>query len=1492
MKSSVCRVCVAVLVVSAGLLVNAWAANGNQGGGGGGYVTPTNSWVLSSSDLWQHNAAWSLGILPAYTQQVMIVNAGSKIVTLDAGTVASAPGSLTVLGLTLGNGSTLSLNDPGWATPLYISNSLRIGSGGALTVTNGAVSVSSGLVSDGALLLNAGSLTANGITVGNTGAGSWMVVSNGAQVSGTLYEGSSAGSDVNAVLINGMNSLWTANNANIGGNGNNNQLLINGGGQLHTMYGNLGWNGGINNTVTVSDPASAWINDYDLYVGESSAGNQLIVSNAAQVQANYGYVGAFANNNKALVTGNGSIWTNSGDLQIGGWNASGNEVTINSGAQVANNNAFVGYQASSTSNTVLVTGHNSYWNNSGDINVGYQGSGNQLTISNGALVGGHSGFIGFDSASSNNSVLVTGGQSVWNNSADLYVGNGAGNQLTLADGGQVWVGGTSYVGATAAGSNNFVTVTGAGSTWSNQQDLLVGEYGTGNQLTISTGGRVVNNNGAVGYGTGASNNTVVVFGADALWQNSGNLTVGNGGGGNQLIVAGGGRVVSSTAYVGSADSNSVQVAGANSVWSNSADLYVGEAGGGNQVLATAGASISVGGDLVVGHYGHDTVLRLDNAALAVGGASYIGSDFNAPSNSVVLNGAGASWNTGHAIYIGYNGSGNQLLITNGAQMLDTDAYLGCGWPSHGNSATLAGANSSWQNNGDLSVGSAGSDNQLVVAEGAVLGDHTGYLGRYPGSSNNFAWITGPQAQWLNSGNLEVGSYGAGNQLTIAGGAQVTSVDGYIGRYSGSSNNTVLVTGAGSQWNNSGALFVGHNGWGNTLTISNGGSVSAARLLVASNGVGVVVVDGGSLTATSAPSVIGDSGNGALTVRAGQVQFAAVTLANQAMGDLNISGGSVAINGPLMVGNGTWAYGTVELNGGQLLTTSGPTTLGNYGWSVMNVGGGLWQAQDVTVGANNSGALGVGSYLNISGGSTVMSGSLNVGYNSSGLGTVNITGGDTHVAGTLLVGHAALAGGTVALSGGSLTAGGETIAEAGSGWFTQDNANSSNLVGTLALATQTASLGRYTLNGGLLAAANETIGAAGQGWFLQNGGTNTIAQDLRLGSELGGQGVYVLSAGNLTAHNEYIGDVGVGQISQVGGTNTVSGTLTIGPASGGYGTYEMDGGKIIAGNINIQQHGSFTNLGGNVDCTVLNQGTYVHAGGEFNALLVNQGTFAMTADFAPAEGVINYTSMTIPTNLSLFANGAGFDNRGRLGLAGGTLTGSGLLTNSGDIFGYGVISNQVSNTGTIEASNGTLRLAGSVLNAVGGILTADPGAKLTVDGGLVANPGLILDLKGGTLDNGGHTLTNANLISGSGTFVGSIVNDATIAPGHSPGQLTLTGDLVLGTPSTLAMQLAGDSTNLYDRILVGGLLDFNGTLDVTLLDGFDPVAGDTFDLFNFGAESGAFSATNLPALDAGLAWDTSQLLSKGELSVSAIPEPASCAMLLLAFALFAQRRRRR
>jgi T5SS/PEP-CTERM-associated repeat protein len=56
--------------------------------------------------------------------------------------------------------------------------------------------------------------------------------------------------------------------------------------------------------------------------------------------------------------------------------------------------------------------------------------------------------------------------------------------------------------------------------------------------------------------------------------------------------------------------------------------------------------------------------------------------------------------------------------------------------------------------------------------------------------------------------------------------------GYIGASSASSNNSVLVTGTGSKWTNSGNLTIGAGGAaGNTLTITNGGQVQAGRVIV-------------------------------------------------------------------------------------------------------------------------------------------------------------------------------------------------------------------------------------------------------------------------------------------------------------------------------------------------------------------------------------------------------------------------------------------------------------------------------------------------------------------------------------------------------------------------------------------------------------------------------------------------------------------------------------
>ena len=68
------------------------------------------------------------------------------------------------------------------------------------------------------------------------------------------------------------------------------------------------------------------------------------------------------------------------------------------------------------------------------------------------------------------------------------------------------------------------------------------------------------------------------------------------------------------------------------------------------------------------------------------------------------------------------------------------------------------------------------------------------------------------------------------------------------------------------------------------------------------------------------------------------------------------------------------------------------------------------------------------------------------------------------------------------------------------------------------------------------------------------------------------------------------------------------------------------------------------------------------------------------------------------------------------------------------------------------------------------------------------------------------------------------------------------------------------------MLVDGTLTAGGTLEV-LLDGYSPVLGDSFALFGFSAATGGFDFS-LPALAGELAWDTSSLLTTGELSVVA------------------------
>jgi hypothetical protein len=76
---------------------------------------------------------------------------------------------------------------------------------------------------------------------------------------------------------------------------------------------------------------------------------------------------------------------------------------------------------------------------------------------------------------------------------------------------------------------------------------------------------------------------------------------------------------------------------------------------------------------------------------------------------------------------------------------------------------------------------------------------------------------------------------------------------------------------------------------------------------------------------------------------------------------------------------------------------------------------------------------------------------------------------------------------------------------------------------------------------------------------------------------------------------------------------------------------------------------------------------------------------------------------------------------------------------------------------------------------------------------------------------------------------NVANSATISPGLSAGQLSITGDLTLAPTSTLQIEIGGVNQGAdYDFLSEAGSMALNlaGALSITLLNGFVPAAADS------------------------------------------------------------------
>ena len=128
-------------------------------------------------------------------------------------------------------------------------------------------------------------------------------------------------------------------------------------------------------------------------------------------------------------------------------------------------------------------------------------------------------------------------------------------------------------------------------------------------------------------------------------------------------------------------------------------------------------------------------------------------------------------------------------------------------------------------------------------------------------------------------------------------------------------------------------------------------------------------------------------------------------------------------------------------------------------------------------------------------------------------------------------------------------------------------------------------------------------------------------------------------------------------------------------------------------------------------------------------------------------------------------------------------------------------------------------------------------------------------------SGDLTIKNGETLFGTGTIVGNVNNESGfMRPGNSPGAITIVGDLSLdssdsdaaepgdgydpgGTDAVgrLEMELGGTDPDIpeYDQINVTGKVTLGGMLNISLIPGFVPQAGDRFEILTYGSVEGNF-----------------------------------------------------
>jgi Bacterial Ig-like domain (group 3) len=525
-------------------------------------------------------------------------------------------------------------------------------------------------------------------------------------------------------------------------------------------------------------------------------------------------------------------------------------------------------------------------------------------------------------------------------------------------------------------------------------------------------------------------------------------------------------------------------------------------------------------------------------------------------------------------------------------------------------------------------------------------------------------------------------------------------------------------------------------------------------------------------------------------------------------------------------------------------------------STSQVSNGTIDFSSVTTGSTTV----TGSLTNV--GTLTYSGSTQLEWDAAGTftnkGTLNLAAATTFAlanGGTLTnsgVIADSIAGDGFALNGGS------TLTNQQSGMFDFQADSSfgfSSTPGTLdnlGTVKKTAGTGTSALNvvfnneNGVIAATSGTISVDSAAGGAISGGTFNIGQGATL--DLTG-GATVSYSGSYTG-------TGLGTVS------LNSGTLGIGSGGATFdfnpGLFQWTGGTINTSTGNLTNTGTISLAGASGASEVL----------EGSGVLTNQGTINQTG--------LAFLDIDSPATLD---NTTGtFDFQADSGISedqtGGTFTNGGSLEKTAGT-GSSIVNNGItfSNTGTVSVQSGTLNLEDGGQSIISGTLAAGTwtvAAGTTLDlGGSITTLATTVTLQGpGAVFSALAPLNTISTagdldIAGGGSFTtaGNLDNAGTISLG--PGALTVTGGYTQASTGTFDEGIGGITpATQFGQINVTSAATLNGTLDIRLLNSFEPSLEQTFAIVSSHSESGKFSTVTTPTISTSVTFQPPSYAAAG------------------------------